>query len=246
VRRPTGLRRAILHGLRSRHGRPRGLAMRAPRAERLAAATMMESCCQRCGAVRRRDQDYCLECGARLPTVLGTLPRVRRAWIRRLGWYPGDWAPVATGALAVGLAGAVAAIVLAGRGTSASGTTIVVSTIAGLAPQEPLTPAAARAGGAKRAETISTWPASQSGWTIILASYPVPGGDATAKAAAGHALKKGLTGVGLLSSSGYPGLQPGYLIVFDGIYPTQAEATAALGSVKSAGFAGAYTRRVVR
>jgi hypothetical protein len=199
----------------------------------------MEALCQRCGEMRERDQEYCLECGARLPGLDGALPRVRRVWVRRLGWYPGDWAFVAAGTLLVALVGAVAAIVLTSRATAGGGRTIVVSTIPGLAREAPST--VPGAGG-----VVSSWPAGAGSWTIILASYPVSAGDAGARAAAEDAARKGLKGVGLLTSSDYPALQPGYLIVFDGIYPTQADATAALGSVKAAGFAGAYTRRVAR
>jgi len=44
-------------------------------------------------------------------------------------------------------------------------------------------------------------------------------------------VKKGLRGVGLLSSSDFPSLQPGYLVVFDGIYATQPEAVARIMSL---------------
>ena len=209
---------------------------------------MIEGCCQHCGEPRRREQGYCLECGARLPRLAGTLHAVRRAWIMRLGWYPGDWAPAAAATLVLAVVGAVAAVVVTHRGRSGAGTTLVASTVPGLAREAPATPAVAgtRKGGTQTGKASSNWPAARQGWTIILASYPAPGGAATARAAAAAALKRGLTGAGLLVSSSYPSLQPGYLIVFDGIYPGQPEATAALGSAKAAGFAGAYTRRIAR
>jgi hypothetical protein len=31
------------------------------------------------------------QCGLRLPVVVGTVPALRRRWLRRFGWYPGDW-----------------------------------------------------------------------------------------------------------------------------------------------------------
>ena len=45
-------------------------------------------------ALRRRarpGQDYCVDCGLRLPAVDGRVASLRRGWMRRLGWYPGDW-----------------------------------------------------------------------------------------------------------------------------------------------------------
>ncbi len=39
--------------------------------------------CPRCGAARAPEQDYCLECGLRLPVVVGTVAALRRGWVRR-------------------------------------------------------------------------------------------------------------------------------------------------------------------
>src|SRR4051794_11522078 len=202
----------------------------------------MEALCQRCGEVRQaRDQRYCLECGAALPVLDGALPLVRHAWVLRLGWYPGDWALIPAGTLVAALAGAVAAVALTGGATAGAGTTIVADTDAAL-----LRPAPAPVPGATGAGTVAVWPAGKSAWTIILGSYPRPNGGATARAAAEEASKRGLNGVGLLVSSDFPSLQPDYIIVFAGTYPGPDEAAAALGSVRSAGFGGAYTSRIAR
>jgi hypothetical protein len=47
--------------------------------------------CPRCGAAYEPLQEYCLECGARLPTNRGVVGVLAAAWQRRLSWYPGDW-----------------------------------------------------------------------------------------------------------------------------------------------------------
>ena len=48
--------------------------------------------CPRCGTPHEPNQEYCLECGLRLPVeASGLVPSLGRAWRRRLGWYPGDW-----------------------------------------------------------------------------------------------------------------------------------------------------------
>src|SRR5207237_3436 len=68
-----------------------------------------------CGAAREPDQRYCLECGLALPRVQGRLPSLRRRWIRRVGWYPGDWIWVSLLTLVVAAAGAASAIILTQR-----------------------------------------------------------------------------------------------------------------------------------
>ena len=71
-------------------------------------------------------QEYCLECGLRLPRITGILARLRRRWIQRFGWYPGDWVWTSLLGLLVAIAGAAVAIVLASHGPK-GGTTIVGS-----------------------------------------------------------------------------------------------------------------------
>ena len=60
-------------------------------AERETAIAAADETCPRCGARREHDQRYCLDCGLPLPAVTGRLAALRRRWIRRFGWYPGDW-----------------------------------------------------------------------------------------------------------------------------------------------------------
>ena len=47
--------------------------------------------CPRCGAPRGPASVYCIECGLRLPERRGAVASLRRRWVRRIGWYPGDW-----------------------------------------------------------------------------------------------------------------------------------------------------------
>ncbi|HEV7133047.1 MAG TPA: hypothetical protein VGN27_04875 [Gaiellaceae bacterium] len=47
--------------------------------------------CPSCGAAYEPLQEYCLECGARLPTNRGVVGFLASEWQRRLAWYPGDW-----------------------------------------------------------------------------------------------------------------------------------------------------------
>src|SRR5258705_13215263 len=47
--------------------------------------------CPTCGAAYEPLQEYCLECGTRLPTNRGVVGFLASEWPRRVPWYPGDW-----------------------------------------------------------------------------------------------------------------------------------------------------------
>ena len=80
---------------------------------------------------------------------------------------------------------------------------------------------------------VAEWPVGEAGWTIALASLPQTGGRAPALERARAARRKGrLTAVGVLDSSRYASLHPGYWIVFSGIYTSEAEATSALETAR--------------
>src|SRR5439155_219694 len=82
--------------------------------------------CPRCGTPYEEAQEYCLECGSRLPAAGGVIAFLGSAWRRRLGWYPGDWIWPALLALAIaGAAGAASSLWLADR--SNAGDTVVAT-----------------------------------------------------------------------------------------------------------------------
>ncbi len=80
--------------------------------KREAAIAASERTCPRCATAREPGQDYCVDCGLRLPPVTGRLASLRRSWMRRIGWYPGDWIWVSLPTLLVAVAGAAVAIAL--------------------------------------------------------------------------------------------------------------------------------------
>jgi len=131
-----------------------------------------------------------------------------------------------------------------GQGTAVSPTAVAGRRARTLpAPPEPATGrGAAKGTGNGR----FTWPANRTGWTIVLVSFPATTGRPTALQTAAKAAKSGLSHVGVLDSSRYPSLQPGYFVVFSGVYPSQIEANAAIASVHQAGFGGAYSRQIGR
>jgi hypothetical protein len=234
--------------------------------------------CPRCGVAYEPLQEYCLECGARLPTNRGVVGALASAWQRRIAWYPGDWIwPVLLFAAltAIATTAAVAANSARDKGTpvlvattpsvtvgpgAPQGTLPVTSSPANLPPAPaptittgplPTAPGAAPTGATTVAapsnpNALAVWPAGESGYTDVLESVPVTGGRAAAVVRARQAKRSGLKQVGVLTSSEYASLHPGYYVVFSGIYRTQADATAALSAAQAKGFRGAYQVRVTR
>ena len=231
---------------------------------RALAVAAAEGTCPRCGTARTADQRYCLECGFALPTLAGRLPGLRRRWIKRLGWYPGDWIWVALATLVVAIAaGAVAIVVSDHRQHDARSFAVVTAPVAVATPTAPAQgtttvsgapgvdtstlpkpPEPGSPGAAANGRTA--WPAGENGWTIVLVSYPKALGQTQALATATKAAKKGLNEVGVIDSSEYASLQPGYLVVFTGIYGSKTDADAAVATARQAGFGGAYSREITR
>jgi len=201
---------------------------------RSVASYVAEQTCPRCGADRATDQRYCVECGLRLPLVAGGLAAWRRSWVRRLGWYPGDWVWLALLAAAVAAGGAAVAVREGHRHTTAPAATTYV------APAPRLSPTARAHGPSGQ----TSWPARLDGWTVVLAQAPAPRGRKGAFAFAAQAARDGLPQVGVLDSGVFGTLHPGYYVVFSGVYGASGDAQAALETVRSRGFGGAYVTRV--
>ncbi|HZQ15184.1 MAG TPA: zinc ribbon domain-containing protein [Gaiellaceae bacterium] len=222
---------------------------------RAAAIAVADGSCPRCGSARGPDDRYCLDCGLALPRVTGRLPGLRRAWLRSVGWYPGDWIWGALLALLVAVAGTAAAIVVSGRrAPKAIAVFTAPATVAVAAP----TPVVSTTPRSRTTATSTlpvppepgtngrlTWPKDENGWTVVLVSYPKVSGRAQALDTAAKAAR-GLRQVGILDSGGFASLQPGYLVVFAGVYPSKAAADAAVPTARQAGFGGAYSRQIAR
>ena len=82
------------------------------------------------------------------------------------------------------------------------------------------------------------------GWTLVLASLPTSAGRDAAVAKAKQALAAGLSQVGVIDSSRYASLHPGYFVVFSGIYASLSSAQDAASRAASAGYGNAYARRL--
>ena len=188
--------------------------------------------CPRCGARAERDQLFCLECGERLS----------------IGYRrPPSWRlPAAIIAGVVLITGAAMAFALveitddADRVASAPGPT---APPAQTAPQgeeaaeeeEPPAPDEGQAAGESQ-----EWPDDTSGYPVILLSTTTRGG---AETTARQAIQAGVP-AGVLRSSDYSSLNPGFWVVFAGELDSIEEAQREAERYAGLGFAGGYPRFV--
>jgi hypothetical protein len=190
--------------------------------------------CRTCGAPAEPGQEYCLECGNRL--LPPRRPPALAAWI----------VPSLVALLVA--AGGAAAAIAATRGPGQHGpSTIVAVSPLRPAPPPPSPPPARHASKQARPQEgphLISWPAGN-GYTIVLATLPLAQGAAAARTKALAALRHGLPQVGVLVSSSYPSLQPGYYMVFSGVFASLAAAQSSLDTAK-AWFSSAYARPIVR
>ena len=225
-------------------------------AERWTAIVAADATCPRCGTFRAASDRYCLACGLKLPIVAGAVPALRRRWLRRLGWYPGDWVWLSLASLVVAVAGAAAAIAVTTRDREAKPVVytapgqVAVGEPSAAVPVRPRSTVDTRKLPKAPEPTVLpkrvSWPSNANGWTIVLVSYPKVSGLATARATVDRAVRSSLRRVGILDSGNYASLQPGYFVVFTGIYASKVDADAAVGTAKQAGFGGAYSRQISR
>ena len=213
--------------------------------------------CPRCGTATELHQEYCLECGLRLRTP-GLVPALSEGWRRRVPWYPGDWIWPSLAALVVAAIAASAAIVWTRDAQSAPSETLVGDTT-----QLPTTVATIEPTTSSPSPTVPTtttrtrpqppppprrrlidWPRGRSGWTLVLASLPTSAKREAALAKARQALEAGLPQVGVINSSRYSSLHPGYFVVFSGVYDSLSSAQTAASRAADAGYGNAYARRV--
>ena len=165
--------------------------------------------CPWCREPLAAGQEYCLECGTHVVRAQRT-KALSSGWVRR--------AAVAGLVAVAAAAGAIAAT------GSDGGSPTIVTAVGGFATA----PEASSDGDAAGPSGVVEWPSGEDGWTIALASLPQAGGRATALKRATLLRRQGLESVGVLDSSRYASLHPGYWIVFSGVYASEAEATSAL------------------
>jgi hypothetical protein len=206
--------------------------------------------CPRCGAAMTDQQEWCLNCGAAVGTRVVAAP----------GWRT----PIAiAGAIVVlaAIAVAVAIVQLAddtgevAQNTPTAAATPAQPPAATPAPEATLTPdpTLPEASGQETPEPTTTpdssaaggsgsgdarWPASKSGWTVVLASDT---SESAARDKAEDFAADGIAGVGVLDSDDFSSLKGGFWVVFAGQYDSQSEASDALDGIDAR---DAYIRRI--
>jgi septal ring-binding cell division protein DamX len=227
--------------------------------------TETELRCPRCGTPVQPGQEYCLECGGRLgPEQSGPTARASRTVAARYG-RAGAWLVPALLGLLVALVGTGAAIAISSEGddteaisTATGGSLTVTESVSTLTAPEPTT--ATTTGPAATTPTTRpattapppppanpaavSWPRDRRGWTIVLLSLPTANGREAASDQAARARQRGLRRVGVLDSSRYASLHPGYYVVFQGVYSSEAEAASSLQRARAV-FPNAYQREIV-
>lgn len=228
--------------------------------------------CPNCGAPHDVYQEYCLECGRRLP---GAYVGGRYAEIWRRDSPVWLWAALAALLLVALISGTVVALAATDdEKNSEPATSIpVVSTApsttstVGVVTQPPtitINPPTTTLAGTTTFSTTTfgtttfgtttfgttttggnvNWPPSKDGFTVVLKSVETSKGRSPAESAADKARTNGLPEVGILNSTDYSSMNPGYYVTFTGIYDTESQAEAALPNARSKGFPTAYVREV--
>jgi hypothetical protein len=222
--------------------------------------------CPNCGAPHDVYQEYCLECGRRLP---GAYVGGRYAEVWRRDSPIWLWAALAALLLVALVSGAVVALAATDDGKSSEPATSIpvvstapstTSTVGVVTTPTTITinPPTTTLGtttfstttfgtttfGTTTTGSNVTWPPSKDGFTVVLKSVPTSNGRSQAEAAADKARTNGLPQVGVLNSSDFSSLNPGYYVTFTGIYDTESQANAALQNARSKGFPTAYVREV--
>ncbi len=224
--------------------------------------------CPNCGAPHDVYQEYCLECGRRLP---GAYVGGRYAEVWRRDSPIWLWAALAALLLVALVSGAVVALAATDDGKSgepgasipAPSTTPSTTDTGGVVTTTPGTITITTPSTSIGTTTFSTttfgtttfgtttttgsnvtWPPSKDGFTVVLKSVPTSNGRSQSEAAADKARTNGLSQVGVLNSSDFSSLNPGYYVTFTGIYDTESQANAALPNARSKGFPTAYVREV--
>lgn len=182
--------------------------------------------CPHCGDPLAAGQEYCLVCGTRVAEPQRLRRTAASPWVVRAA---------ATGVVAA--LGIAAAIALTADDTGGAAVTTAIGGFATTPRGQDAEPSVGPSG-------VAEWPSDEDGWTIALASVPQSSGRAVAVARARAARARGLPQVGVLDSSRYASLHPGYWIVFTGVYTSEAEATSALEAARRASRT-AVVRRVV-
>ena len=124
-------------------------------------------------------------------------------------------------------------------GLTTTGTTTGFTTTTGTTTTTTGTTTTTTTGGGSAA----TWPAAQSGYTVIVGSFRESRGRGPAETRATQARNAGLSQVGIIRSSDFSSLRPGWYAVFTGIFDSRSDALTRLSQARGT-YPTAYLRHV--
>jgi cell division septation protein DedD len=192
--------------------------------------------CPRCGSQLSDGQEWCLECGSGVGTVVAPPPSWR--------------GPVALVVVLLAIAAAALALALIELANDAEqvaeqppATAAAPTPAPTAAPAPTISPTPESTTVPPTDETtgaqIQAWPPGQEGWTVVLES------SATASAAQARATELAQQGipVGILDSDDFGSLEPGRHVVFAGQFDSRRAADQGLANLSDR-VEGAYVRRV--
>ena len=224
-----------------------------------------EPSCPRCGTPYEALQEYCLECGLRLPVDERLRTAVVAAWDRRLPWYAGEWLWPVLVAFVVALVATVASVAAVRVADDADEERIVatqpepesVPVTATAEPEPETTPTPTLTQPETEAErpppprparrgALTAWPRNRNGYTVVLASVPKRAGRASALGRARRAARAGLEQVGVIDSDQYGSFTPGFYVVFAGVHASLAAAERGRVAAHTLGYDDAYAKPVTR
>jgi hypothetical protein len=226
--------------------------------------------CPSCLALVEPDQEFCLECGARLEPAAGDRggrgPRNRwliagiaalllvGGFVIAWGFTRDDSSKVAASSLSSGTkvttpgvsTPSISTIDQTGTsvptitGSSTATTTVTVTETSG----STSTGTSADCGGQPSGPDTDSWPNGRDGWMAILSSKPTTDytfADFCARLKRAEA--QGYTNLGIVDSTDYVSLRPGFWVLYEGPFNTRQEAAAAAAAA-SGDWPGAYPREV--
>ena len=223
-----------------------------------------EAVCPRCGTPHEPLQEYCLDCGLRLPADERVRTAVAAAWSRDLPWAAGEWLWPVLLAFVVALVATVAAVAAVRVADDAEDDLAIATQpepetvpVTDTVPTEPATtptltqqetqpPPQPGPPQRPRANALIQWPSNRNGYTVVLASIPKTTGRSTAIDRARRAVAAGLERVGVLDSDRFASFTRGFYVVFSGVYPSLAAAERGRVAAHSVGFDDAYAKPVTR
>lgn len=191
--------------------------------------------CPRCAAPLAAGQDWCLSCGAPASTRIAPPP----SWRAPLAIVAGVLV-VAIAALTVAFLSLTDDAERVAQAPEPTPTAQPAET-ATPAPVEEQTPEPlpGEETPAPGPGTVESWPEGETAWTVIVLSTE----DEAGARGRAQELAAGGTQVGVLNSSDYGSLRPGFWVVFSGRYETSEEAQAAAAGLTGTA-PGAYARFV--